>query len=312
MKKIHLLIITCCVSTLFLCTPATGCINRYSPNIDGTLKFGDEDYYDALFSNIYRRRDVDENLIPLVIAQNKWDSTHTTEDLSDYAVQLLYNRRYDTAKKIWQHIEATEPGRYAIAANLGTVYELLGQNDSALYWIKRAMTIDPNSHFGSEWIHVRVLQAKIAARGNNKYYAQHNILGLDFGAEEVPVYKGNIPDTTLYRQLFYQLNERTWFIKPKDAAVGQLLFDYANLVALKNNIGSAEELYKLAEKYGYNSPVLDKRIKFMQQLQARADRWTYVNDHKVPLVLACIILTIGLVIFLFWTRKKRLAQTPDK
>lgn len=95
-----------------------------------------------------------------------WRVNGKLDDYSDYGVRLVYLGRYNEAKAVFGHIEKLQPGRYATAANSGTVYELLGQNDSALYWIKRAVQIDPTSHYGSEWLHVKILEAKI--EGNEK------------------------------------------------------------------------------------------------------------------------------------------------
>jgi len=48
-----------------------------------------------------------------------------------------------TAKEILLKAQRDYPGNYSIAANLGTAYELLGNLDSALLWINRAVAINP-------------------------------------------------------------------------------------------------------------------------------------------------------------------------
>ena len=46
------------------------------------------------------------------------------------------------------------PNEYVVIANLGTTYELMGNNEKALEYIKKGMKLNPRSHNGSEWIHV--------------------------------------------------------------------------------------------------------------------------------------------------------------
>jgi len=63
-------------------------------------------------------------------------------------------------------IERWHPGLYATAANLGTAYELLGNVDSAYYWIEEDMRRNPQGHEGSEWMHLCILSAKRAPRSS--------------------------------------------------------------------------------------------------------------------------------------------------
>jgi len=45
--------------------------------------------------------------------------------------------------------------------DLGTAYELAGKNEPALRWIREGLRRNPNSHKGTEWLHVKILEAKI-------------------------------------------------------------------------------------------------------------------------------------------------------
>src|SRR6187431_1424119 len=82
-----------------------------------------------------------------------WRTNKDIDAYSDYGVLLVYLGRYAEAKTVFQEIERIVPSLYATAANLGTVYELLGDNESALKWISKAVEIDPASHENSEWLH---------------------------------------------------------------------------------------------------------------------------------------------------------------
>jgi hypothetical protein len=58
---------------------------------------------------------------------------------NDYAVALMYLGRSSEAVELLKKLEAEAPGKYEIAANLGTAYELCGNNLEALHWIKEGI-----------------------------------------------------------------------------------------------------------------------------------------------------------------------------
>ena len=134
------------------------CMNEYRALLNGTIT--DREMGNAVPS---KRFDAGNILEQFSEAAGTYKRTGKLEDYSDYGVMLAYNGEYLRAKAIFIEIENKSPGLYATASNLGTTYELLGQNDLALHWITKAIKINPNSHNGSEWIHVKILEAKIKA-----------------------------------------------------------------------------------------------------------------------------------------------------
>ena len=88
-------------------------------------------------------------------------STNFT-DRSDYAVALMYLGRHQEAVTLLHQLEAERPGEYFVAGNLGTAYELTGKNEEALRWIREAIRRNPAAHEGTEWLHAKILEAKIA------------------------------------------------------------------------------------------------------------------------------------------------------
>lgn len=240
-------------------------------------------------------------------------------DYSDYGVALIYNGRYEEAKKIFTEIEFKRPGLYPTAANLGTVYELLGMNDSAYYWINKGIEINPSSHFGSEWIHVEILKAKIASKGNPNYYYTHNILNIDMGTEETPINVKHIDLKELETQLYYQLTERMSFVKAPDPVVAQLLFELGNISAITKDVESALVCYKRARTYGYSSDLMEKREEHFKALQSKAEFRENVKDWiRHNFFLVCTLLGFGLILFigaailLFRRRKRKLAIRSRK
>ncbi len=188
----------------------------------------------------------------------------------------IYLGEYKKAKSIYKQIELQSPNLYSTSSNLGTIYELIGQPDSALVWIQKSININPDSHDGSEWVHLKILEFKIS---NSNDYRQ-SILGLDFGSEGLPQNNNAYDLNVLLNHVKHQLRERTVFVKPKNKIVGNIYFDYGNMMALERDVETALESYKAAKEYGYSSELMDKRIKAMTLLILEATPSLFLGDVK--------------------------------
>lgn len=284
---------------LFIGQSGKSCINEHRVLLNGSLIYTDGE--NASPGGRFNKNDKAYLLEILNEADSIYTVTGKLEDYSDLGAMLVYNGQYLKAKKIFQEIERKSPGLYQTAANLGTTYELIGKNDSALYWIKRAIQINPDSHGGSEWIHVKILEAKIKANGNEELLWKYYILSLDFGDGEIPVNKNNIELNELQQHLYDQLNERMSFIDPKDPIVAQLLFDLGNVVALTRDVTSGLQIFQSAKDYGYSSDVFEKRITYFKKLQKKADFRNNAGDwvtknRSLTLTTVVIIFIIGILI----------------
>jgi len=286
------------------------CINEYRALLDGSIV--ETGGFNGVPAGIYDNVDKQHLLKLLYKSDSTYKASGKTEDYSDYGAMLVYNGVYDEAKEVFQNIEVSSPGLYATASNLGTVYELLGENDSAYFWISKAIKLNPNSHEGSEWIHLKILEAKIKSKGIPDYFVTHSILSLNFGDKEKPENLSNIDLELLRTQLYYQLNERITFVKPKDLIVGQLLFDLGNINAITIDVKAGIKAYELAKKYGYKSTILSKREKHFESLQSKAELkdkvegWLIDNLAAVGItVLICLIL---IAIFIMKRIKSRRSE----
>lgn len=278
--------------------PASACMQLYRSSLDGTITEGigisdtPQAHFDLSDHNV--RKDLQQKLHKAWSIYNK---THAIKDYNDFGAMLIYSGQYQRAQKIFKEIEAKEPGLYATAANLGTVDELLGNDKEAYRWIKRGLEINPNSHHGSEWIHLKILEAKVNAKGNPDYFRTHNILGLDFGQDKIPVKKTKRDLHQTKKQLYYQLAERLTFIKPKDPIVAQLLFDTGNIVAITDDVQTALDVYDQAKLFGYSSAVMDKREKYFQQLQTAAeDQQKRERDRPIVFGITILLILIGILL----------------
>lgn len=177
--------------------------------------------------------------------------------LSDYAWAELRVGVKANAVKLLERLYEEYPEEYNIVANLGTAYEVTGKNEKALELLKKAVAINADSHHNSEWIHIKILEQKI-----NKQPSHASIVDLKAGndyAEWLATAKTNtdIQPDSLLNQLAFQLHERISFIKAPDKIVGQLVLDFADLVAVVHSREKAKEFYTFALKY---DPLLKKGI----------------------------------------------------
>ncbi|OOQ56430.1 tetratricopeptide repeat protein [Mucilaginibacter pedocola] len=179
--------------------------------------------------------------------------------LSDQGLVLIALGEYKKAISFYQGVEKIAPNRYSTASNIGTAYELIGDNKQALFWIQKAVKLNEHSHYDSEWIHVNILKAKL---GGDELINSKFLLGTDFGTDSIPhssLSKAELD--SLSPALFYQLNERVSFVKPKDKIVAQLMFDMGNLTFIRGGYKVALGDYALAKEYGYTDKLIDQRIK---------------------------------------------------
>ncbi len=188
-----------------------------------------------------------------------YKQTKNLDYLSDKGLLLILLKRYNEAIEIFLNIEKLEPNRYSTAVNIGTAYELIGQNYNALKWIKKCVTINSSSHKNSEWIHVKILEAKIKGE---QCYTSVFLIKTDFGTDELPSTDLSYKQLfDLSSQLYYQINERASFVKPTEKIIGVLLFNLGNLEFLLKKYKRSRADYELAKTYGYQNKLINDREK---------------------------------------------------
>jgi hypothetical protein len=231
---------------------ASACINE-----TGTTRSGNQAYVDitpqllahALVTPKQRRRE-EIRWAREVIEEAR--VTPRYEDLNELAVVLMRFGKPREAVALLEYVEKRFPGRLPTPPNLGTAYELAGDNVHALQWIREGMKRNPNDHAGTEWLHAAILEAKIARRTR--------ALELDFGPGPLPrrppvLPAGNdgkpvtVKELGLALQL--QLQERAYFVPAPDALVAGLIFDLAQLQLVDGTMENAKVLYAAADRYGY-------------------------------------------------------------
>ncbi len=207
------------------------------------------------------------------------------KDEQNGAVALILRGQYAKAVEILLKLEQETPGNYAIASNLGTAYELLGDNEKALKWIEEGIARNANAHYGTEWLHVEILKTKIKLRDDPDFLKDNHVVDISRYSPYV-----------LKDALFYQLNERMLFVKPKDPVVADLLFTYAMLESENGFLEVALQLLEWSESYGYANPgeLSHYRVIFLD-----------IVDNKHTFIFYDAAAILGVIIFLLFAYKKK-------
>jgi tetratricopeptide (TPR) repeat protein len=240
-----------CLGAIAACAtiaaPASSCINTFEPELLYSLE----------------QRDAEAARITQEL-EKAHARKPTLENSNDLGVALLLSGRTDEAVALFRETEKKFPDSARVAANLGSALELQGKYDEALEWIREGIVRDVSLHKGSEWLHERVLKARVVMPYDPKWFDRESVIGLDFGDGEVPVApeilpfeKGKLKGAQdLLRQVDYQLLERTKYSKPPDPVIGNLFASGGDLVIasglslLDGGTEDAKRYYESALEYG--------------------------------------------------------------
>jgi hypothetical protein len=253
--------------------------------------------------------------------QRGYDHLSSAEQ-NTYALDKVYLGDYYSARQLWEATEARTPGVYYVASNLGTACELTGDDATALKWIKEGIRRNPQSHEGTEWLHVKILEAKLALARDPQWLATHTVLGVDFGQAARPqaprtLLNGNLgrPLSTeeVIAGLTYQLKERCKFVRTTDPVVASLLGDLGSLLLLQHNPGGAEVALRRARDYGLDGRLYSDRLELAyqeldrQRTQEReAAELRRATVSRLPLVaLGAGAVAVGLGVALVASRSRR-------
>src|SRR5437868_4531353 len=116
------------------------------------------------------------------------------------------------------------------------------------------MRRNPESHERTEWLHLRILKARMALAKNPDWLKSHSVTGLDFGMEVKPRMPDEWPQDSggangVIKALTYQLRERMAFVPAPDPLVGSLIADLAVLLMLYRSVEFALPVFDLALTY---------------------------------------------------------------
>ena len=190
----------------------------------------------------------------------------------DIAAYMILEGRVEAARDYLYKNVKQKVDNYNYAANLGVAHELLGNLDSAYYWTKTGTEINPDSHHQSEWIHVRILEIKLALEENPNWWEENTIFGFEIPEGKLPIEMDVIEDLEdpdlFYEQLYFQLNERTFFVKPDggNPIIGRSLLLLADIGSRLYDVEEPVETYALAMYYDSTLvEVCEKRLVHLEE-----------------------------------------------
>lgn len=307
---------------------SNACLNVASKELkDGWVLYHedeeDEDYIVPMLPSGHSFRSKSDLEQELNTLDSIYKATGDIDYLSDKGLVLIVLGRYNEAISIYHQIEAKYPNRYSTASNLGTAYELVGENKLALKWIERSIELEPKSHHESEWIHANILKLKI---GKGFYLSSRELLGIDFQQYSKPD-EVDLTDKEFIKlslAIRYQLQERMSFVKPTDKYVSLLLLNLGTIYYFQKNYFDSIEVLKSAHTYAdddFARKVVEERM-FYVNYELRDAYYDLVqknennkkhrtNQHKgnsgnLFVWISSISLTINLglmIIILRWSKK---------
>ncbi|MFL5728162.1 MAG: tetratricopeptide repeat protein [Cytophagaceae bacterium] len=224
---------------------------------------------------------------------------------SDYALVLLKLGRTYESLGILKELVRQYPNEYNINANLGTAYELNGDPRQALKYIQRAVEINPLSHNGSEWIHVKILETKIQMDRNPLYLKNTSIIGLYVELDKSYSKKELDSLNKIKEELVWQLTERINFVDAPDPVVANLLSDLGRLVTVTGFIENAIPVYTLSLKY---QPLnFDSLIAQRDRLYEKV-YWAKVRSYTTNTLIGVAIFGAFVFLIVRWRKRRRRKQ----
>lgn len=177
---------------------------------------------------------------------------------SDIALNLMKLGDADSSVNILRPLVKKHPKEYNLLANLGTAYELTDQLDSALKYISLGFEKNPDSHRGTEWVHILILESKIKAKQRQDWMTSNEIITVEQLKEKEPA--GRHASDKVNRAIMYQLHTRAPFTPAPNKVMANILETLGDYNAKYGAYENAILAYAYALNYQSNN-YIDRRIK---------------------------------------------------
>lgn len=310
------------------------CINFYGTSIFGEEVLIDESNEVLLFEKVRNHLQDSVSFLQskielLNINYSTAERRQSLEYLNDFAAIKIYQGNIKEAIVLLKKLDESHPNEYPVNANLGVAYELIGKIDSAYYYTEKSIRINPNSHEGTEWLHLLILKANDKVKTDPAYFYSHYITdevislsGLpikDFMKLKIDTSQGAPADIAkgwavaqMLRAFEHQLQERVIFVKPTNTVVANLLFTLADFYTADVDYIAARQIYLLAKKYDPKfAQLCEIRINAIDESLGKnkfpkeSKSYSLSNSNTNPNVFYAILaLTILGVSLIFIVKKK--------
>lgn len=250
------------VSCILLAAPGFPCGNSYHPSSNADEYTAGSRLESFRFKQAFSRGPLMNELTQLTDAINA--QLNLFENENDQALTCMRLGRYDEAMAILEKLEKEKPGEYNIIANLGTLFELRGENEKALAYIQKAVSINAESHHGSEWFHIKILQAKLQHK-EDEWWTTHAVLDIPAVKKEPEI---------IISDLVYQLKERLPFTPAPNELMAAVLNETAAYLQQQKKNEQAWIIYKIAVGYDH------KKLFGFEKKIASAEK--YFKENNIP------------------------------
>ena len=246
------------LSFLLLCSaPLFPCGNEYGHTLNG------QEIYSPYIYLAQHHRGFDKESLKSRLAKLEMQIANGEADYktwSDIALNLMKLGQSDSALSILQPLALKHPNEYNVLANLGTCYELVGQLDSALKYISTGLKMNSESHRGSEWIHVKILEAKILEKRYPGWMSLNEIIKTEDLVARVDTTKLRNSLYEVNSHFIYQIRTRAPFTPAPNKTIANLLVSMGDFNTEIGTYENAILAYAHAIEY-QESHYLDRKIK---------------------------------------------------
>ena len=257
--------------TLLISSAVFPCGNEYGHKLDGTKMHSQYFYlrpYNLKFDTVKLRKqiaDYDSKYSITDSATYPIKSLEKDKALSNKALALMKLGKVSKAKDILVDLVTRNPKEYSMVANLGTAYELSGELDSALKYISKGLEINPKSHYGSEWIHVELLKAKIKRKRSKYYIIKNPILSDELLESKRDTSKRYWRRSRVLNHIYWQVRTRAPFTPAPNEVIWNLLLTAGEFAQKHDTYENALLAFAYSRKYAYN---YEQKRKSEQKIKA--------------------------------------------
>lgn len=233
------------------------CGNEYGHKVDGSVMHSRFFYLtpgQLKFDTVKLKKqitDYDNQYWQVNVSSAQIISQDKDQALSNKALALMKLGKVKEARAILEPLVRRNQNEYTMCANLGTVYELSGELDSALKYISRGLELNSNSHWGSEWIHVELLNAKIKRKRDKNYILNNRILSDELleSNRDTAIKKRFRRNSRILRNIYMQARTRARFTPAPNEVMCNLLLSAGDFAQKNDTYENAFMAFAYARKY---------------------------------------------------------------
>jgi hypothetical protein len=243
------------------------CINIYAIDSSGKTHFVEHFFFSRISFN---PKGVAAQVKQLNRQFKKGQFSH--ENISDYGAYLLMAGHVEEGLQLYRALIYKMPNVYEIQANLAVAYELNGNIDSAIYWQQKAVVTNPGAHNNSEWIHLKILEARKNMQTDAGWCLHNSVSQVALNDTNATKDDLIMRRERFYKSMIEQLNDRLPFALGNDPVMGKLLFELGEAY-LPASMYRAYYCYALAQ---YLYPALQNKCN--QKMEWIRSRYPATNN----------------------------------